>query len=288
MKILEDFRHLPEKRQQSITLSLVVIVLLVIVGVGANYLSNTYIDSTTEIIEENTETHDAPVEGIADDEQSIDEGFSQRQDKAIGGYSTDMKDMVDLLMNNIWVDASDEYRLEWNEKSVTQSGNGTSDEIRYVIVASKYERLLEATNANYFTAQYIAALETEDATYILEVSRRYSEDGYGSWRLKCEGLFTSDIYLPTEAEDFKFEIVGVDKELDKVIDGKSEELGEELTAYCEQYYPASSTATWDGKANVDYENGLVSLTFTLNSHAKTRVSVAYNMQDEKFEIGRTV
>lgn len=197
-----------------------------------------------------------------------------------GEYDAAAIELVGTLSANTWAVANEAATLTFTDKTYTETTPSGSETHAYVVLATAKQNdtrgLLETTTA---------AIETDNGTYIMELMRATDEAGTEvTMGLACDA-FKHSGYARADAAG-GLVVSGLNSEINLMLGEQADQLKTELTDYCSKHYPSAGTATWDGRAEVDYEEGTIKLVFTLDNQAKTHVYVTYSINNHTFDIGK--
>lgn len=279
MKLLEDFKHLPVKQQKSLITSLAIVAFLIAVSCGANVVLSAY----------NTPQTNAAIQSEQSDqsEPAISPEIAARQQQAQSRYTKDEKEFLDILEHNTWVDGNEKSVISFSDTIIKEQISQNIKSRPYVLSAFNFNRVVDSNNPSFFTVMYTAALEMDSQTYLMQVSRRYAQNGYEKWQMHIgQGAFSSTRYMPSKNSG-TFEVKGITPEFDKLVGGKTAQLKDTLHAFCETYYPTASELTWSGQVRADYKTGDVSTEFIVNNYSHSRIPVVYSSQKQAFEVGKS-
>lgn len=104
----------------------------------------------------------------------------------------------------------------------------------------------------------------------------------GTYTVACDGFRNSKSYVQGSSSESPVVVSGLDDSYTALIDGKADELTQNITEWCREHVPTATEVTFDGEVFLDTKAGKVGGTFHCNDKAKTVISVTY--ADGKFEI----
>lgn len=215
--------------------------------------------------------------------------LSSSQKKAIEGYDDETEKFIDTLSASVWSAGGGRDTLRFLENSYIETVNGESTTHSYAI--SRIDKSGDGYGGTYRTVVF----DTDTGTHIVTYS-----DGKGSAvqgnsgddakdgssitsTIQSSSMFTMKD-APYERVDSIEDIIvkGLNSEMTETLGGDLDTLTKELSSWCAVHYPTATEATWDKVVIIDYEDGILSTNFTLNTESAVNIAVNYKMSDGSF------
>lgn len=214
--------------------------------------------------------------------------LTQEQSDLIASYSAKEQELIDILAANVWTSQRETLTLTFTRDSFSESAGDGQIATHTFAISAVEEETVEETGANGEKSQTTtrtAAILTDAGTYFLKLNQFVSMDGSPDmWSVVSEAFELSDSYVLDEASK-ELSVSDMDEGFASLIDGRTDVLKQRLSDYCAQFYPTASAMEWSGEASVDWNDHLVSTTFTLDNTAASTVNVTYNTESGEFTIG---
>lgn len=224
--------------------------------------------------------------GTAD---TADVKLSESQKDAIKAYDEETVKFIDTLSASVWSSGGGRYTLRFSDDSYVETVNGESTTHSFAITR------IDESSDGYGGTYRTAVFDTDTGTHIVTYT-----DGKGSAvrnvdkkPAKGEPSVVSTIEstsmfaqknTPYERIDSIEHIVikGLNSEMTELLGDDLDKLVENLSSWCAVHYPTATEATWEKVAIMDYEEGVISTNFTLNTESSVAVAVNYKTSDGTF------
>lgn len=218
--------------------------------------------------------------------QAEDAVLSEQQQALYDSYDQETRSFLDYLSANAWLAGNDEKVLRFTDKGFTEMSGGQTHEASFAVSALEENTSTESgVNGESTTVTtYSVALLMDEGTSLLTL-RKFNDNNAGQQTSSVtSSAFTmSESYVLGEAAG-GVSVTGLSSAFDNQIDGKSSDMVKSLQDYCASHYPTATTAAWGSVASLDYKNGTVSTSFSLDNDAKTIVTAIYYTGSQTFEI----
>lgn len=291
MKIIEDFRALPFKRQASIGMSLAIVCLLVALSVGAAVVQDAYLDATSgeqgggqdaASGEAGRPDGDASGEGEGKGAAQGYDALDGTQKALADAYGDKEREFVGFLQASVWTADKEGKRLEFGEFSFTEiEGAATGSAAVPFAISALTQSSEEGSGA--VVERTLAAMQTAASSKMIELQKVTDKDGNTTYSVTSEAFKAAKTYVRAEAAS-EFALEGVDGEFSTMIGGQQGELEGLLRELCATSYPTASKAVWDKRAVCDWDGGTVTFSVALNNDKKSQVGVVYSMEEKTFAI----
>lgn len=230
----------------------------------------------------------APEAGAEGDEGpgGGDAAQSDRQRDLEERYGEAEREVVALLSANVWADESGTGTLTFSGSGFTEAKEGYGEETRTFAVSALKQERIEGAAAGEYTDRYTLSADVDGSDVIMTLERPHPASGAEQpWRISSDGFALASSYLRVEAAG-ELEVVGVEGDVVGLLGGEENVAAMEgmLRDVAAQSYPTASSATWDGKASVDYSQGTVTLSFSLDNQARTKLGVLHPLGSDAFEL----
>ncbi len=294
MKLIEDYRALPEKKQVQIALSLFILIVLIVISIGAMvvrdmYLADNPLDGTvSEPVAEDTESGEAEevveLDAVSAEERTDYDSLTDIQRALVEAYTDEEKDFIVFLSANIWTADKETRRLVFSEYSFKETkdaeeGASTSFAISALTKTTETESgaTIEITTA---------ALQTSTSSKLIELQKVTDKEGRVTYSLTSETFRGARTYVRT-AGAANFTLKGVENfpAFLEVIGQNQTELEEALKNYVAVTYPSAARATFEGRALIDWSANTVTFSVVLNNESNTQLNVVYHAEEKFFSVG---
>lgn len=233
--------------------------------------------------EETTETGTQEETGEEEAETEEEVELTEEQQEAIEGYDDDTTAFIETLCASVW--ASDTgHTLRFEEDTYTEVYDG--DAITHTYAITHLELSRDQSGASLATAVFVTDNGTHLVEYVSETGSSAADSGEVTSYLSSSTAFDiadGEYTAATAVESVT--ISGLNSAVTGLLDDKTDELTQELSTWCAQYYPTVTTAEWSGTAFIDYSNSLVQLDFDLTGETSVAVSVIYHTDTGTFDFG---
>lgn len=240
-------------------------------------------------------TTNASPDGTEADETESADGetgevaLTDSQREAIDGYDDDTKEFIETLSASVWSAGSGRYSLRFSDDSYVETVNGEATAHSYAITRINKES--DGYGGSYDTVVFETDTGTHIVTYIdgkgsaakNETGQVEKDDSTVIASLTSASMF-AEKDTPYERADAveNIAIKGLNSEITQLLGGDTDKLTSELSKWCAVNYPATSEATWSNAVIIDYEEGILSTNFTLNTEPSVSIAMTYRTADGTF------
>lgn len=229
-----------------------------------------------------------------DETEKADEGngevaLTDSQKEAIEGYDADTKEFIETLSASVWSAGSGRYSLRFSDDSYVETVNGEATTHSYAI--TRIDKTSDGYGGSYDTVVFETDTGTHVVTYIDgkgsavkdETGQVEKDDSTVIASLTSASMF-AEKNTPYERADAveNITIKGLNSEITQLLGGDTDKLTSELSKWCAVNYPATSEATWSNAVIIDYEEGIISTNFTLNTEPSVSIAMTYQTADGTF------
>lgn len=265
MKLIEEFRALPESRQRSVALTLAIAVLVLVISAGAFVAEDVLIGA---------------LEGDeAAQEQQAEASEEDAQAAALEAYAGDSRELVEILMAKPWV--AEQGSVAFSADAFCENAGGIG------IQAWRPYQVLSATRFSTFSLDdsYKAIVESDGAYGELIVSPIAAAKASGAPALLSveSDLFTVSTSYAEKADE-SFAVTGMTAEALSLAGGDEKGLRDALRDFCASEYPAVAEVEWTKSALIDYDLGTVAYEFKAKNRAGTALTALYSKQDKSWAV----
>ena len=228
---------------------------------------------------------DSPAETEEEDIGKV--ALTDAQQEAINGYDEETENFIRTLAASIWSTGGGKYTLRFSNDSYVETINGKSSVHSYAI--TRIDKTEDGYGGNYYTA----VVETDTGTHILSY-----DDGKGAavrgtdtekdtstvvTTIRSASMFAQkDVSYERVEPVTDITIKGMNSDMTGLLDDSTDKLIEGLSSWCAVHYPTATEATWEKTAVIDYETGIISTNFTLNTETPASIAVTYNLSDKSY------
>lgn len=277
---MKDFKQLIIKHRVAALAA--VFLIIVFVGFSVTSALNVASRRAQESNAQEAETEQVAATGS---EATADEGdveLTDTQRDAIENYDDDTKEFIDSLTGSVWTANGGSYTLLFSGDQYSETVNGEVTEHSFAVL--RLEKSTDQTGDETDTAVF----ETDTGTHIVEYRTTTTTGSDGSAKVTST-LSSSSMFAVTNGDYSRAEatqtvtIKGLNSEVTQLLGDNADKLTSELSNWCVIHYPTVTEADWDQTAFVDWENGTVVVSFTLNNESPVNLSVVYHMDTGAFE-----
>lgn len=214
--------------------------------------------------------------------KEADVPLTAEQKKAIDNYDKDTKKFIDTLSASVWSADGDKDTLRFSGDSYTETANGKTETHSYAIL--RLERGMDTAGSEVTTAVFETDTGTHVVTYMnLTGVKPDGDSGNVSSSLSSNSMFAlkGNNYERKDAVK-SITVKGLNSDITKLLGNDTDKLTAELSKWCAVSYPTATDATWDKAAVIDYENGIISTNFTLNTETPVSIAVTYSLSDKSY------
>lgn len=212
-------------------------------------------------------------------ESSKDIRLSDSQKEAIKGYDDKVKRLIETMSSSIWSDKSGTNTLRFYDTYYVETING--DEKTHPYAITKVEYGTNGADAEIDTVVFLTDTGTHIATYTIALD---VEDGsISTSTISSSSMFSKKDGLYECADPVKsITVKGMNSEMTGLFGGDASKLTKDLSSWCACHFPTASEAVWQKSAIIDYEKGIISTNFTLNTETPVSIAVTYSLSDKSF------
>lgn len=212
-------------------------------------------------------------------ESSKDIRLSDSQKEAIKGYDDKVKRLIETMSSSIWSDKSGTNTLRFYDTYYVETING--DEKTHPYAITKVEYGTNGADAEIDTVVFLTDTGTHIATYTIALD---VEDGsISTSTISSSSMFSKKDGLYECADPVKsITVKGMNSEMTGFFGGDASKLTKDLSSWCASHFPTASEAVWQKSAIIDYEKGIISTNFTLNTETPVSIAVTYSLSDKSF------
>lgn len=212
-------------------------------------------------------------------ESSKDIRLSDSQKEAIKGYDDKVKRLIETMSSSIWSDKSGTNTLRFYDTYYVETING--DEKTHPYAITKVEYGTNGADAEIDTVVLLTDTGTHIATYTIALD---VEDGsISTSTISSSSMFSKKDGLYECADPVKsITVKGMNSEMTGLFGGDASKLTKDLSSWCASHFPTASEAVWQKSAIIDYEKGIISTNFTLNTETPVSIAVTYSLSDKSF------
>lgn len=252
---------------------------LLIVFVGCSTVSAVNVaqhraQETAEQAAPKQETH-------TDVEKDADVTLTDTQKKAIDAYDADTEAFIDTLSASVWSADGGRNTLRFSGNAYTETMDGQSETHSYAIL--RLERGRDTAGAEVSTAVF----ETDTGTHVVNYMNLTGSAADGSG--KVASSLTSNSMFALKGSSYEridaveaITIKGLNSEMTKLLGDDTDKLTDAISKWCATSYPTATEATWEKAAVIDYEAGIISTNFTLNTERPVSVAATYHLDTGDF------
>lgn len=254
--------------------------LIVFIGCSAVSAVNVAQHRAQEAVEQAEQTQKEDKGDISSKDSDVP--LTDEQKKAIDNYDDDTKKFIDTLSASVWSANGGKDTLRFSDSSYTETANGKSETHSYAIL--RLERGSDTAGSEVSTVVFETDTGTHVVTYMNLTGSKPDDSGKVSSSLSSNTMFTlkgSNYERRDSVESIT--IKGLNSEMVKLLGDNTDKLTSELSKWCAVSYPTASEATWEKAAVIDYETGVISTNFTLNTENPVSVAVMYHTETGDFE-----
>lgn len=255
--------------------------LIVFVGFSAVNAANVARHRAEESAAQTEQTAESPDEKHAN--KDTDVSLTKEQQEAIDGYDEDTEKFIDTLAASVWSAGGGKNTLRFSGNSYTETANGESTTHSYAIL--RLERGMDTAGSEVTTAVFETDTGTHVVTY-MNLTGVKPDDDSG----KVSSSLSSNSMFALKGENYErkdtvesITVKGLNSEITKLLGDDTDKFTSELSKWCAVSYPTATEATWDKAAVIDYETGIISTNFTLNTERPVSIAVTYQMDSGSFE-----
>lgn len=264
MKLIEEFRALPESRQRSVALTLAIGVLVLVISIGA-FLAE---DMLLGAIEGEEATQAEETTASEEDAQAA----------ALEAYTGEARELVELLMAKPWV--AEQGSVTFSADAFCENAGGINNQ------TWRPYQVLSTTRFSTFSLDdsFKAIVESDGSYGEVIVSPMAAKTAGVPALLSVESdLFTvSTSYV--EKADESFAVTGMTSEALALAGGDEKGLRDALRAFCAEQYPAVAEVEWAKSALIDYDLGTVAYEFKAKNRAGTALTALYTKSDKSWVV----
>lgn len=170
------------------------------------------------------------------------------------------------LQGNVWQAPGDPQRIvAFRAGSFVESDGATAKLAAFDVVGAG-----EADGQRYLDVRIV-----RDGSPAAQATTIVLEGADGSLEVASDGFAAEGRYVQGKAAGEPVAVAGVREPYLGLLDGKSEDLGKAITAWCAAHAPSATRADFDGEVYLDVGAGRVSATFHLDDAARTIVTAVY-------------
>lgn len=254
--------------------------LIVFVGFSAVNAANVARHRAEESAAQTEQAAKNPDEKHADKDTGI--SLSKEQQEAIDGYDEDTEKFIDTLAASVWSAGGGKNTLRFSDDSYTETANGENTTHSYAIL--RLERGIDTAGSKVTTAVFETDTGTHVVTYMNMTGVKPDDSGKVSSSLSSKSMFAlKDSSYERKDAVKSLTVKGLNSEMTKLLGDDTDKFTSELSKWCAVSYPTATEATWDKAAVIDYETGIISTNFTLNTERPVSIAVTYRMDSGSFE-----
>ena len=176
-------------------------------------------------------------------------------------------------------ESSKDIRLSDSQTYYVETING--DEKTHPYAITKVEYGTNGADAEIDTVVFLTDTGTHIATYTIALD---VEDGsISTSTISSSSMFSKKDALYECADPVKsITVKGMNSEMTGLFGGDASKLTKDLSSWCASHFPTASEAVWQKSAIIDYEKGIISTNFTLNTETPVSIAVTYSLSDKSF------
>lgn len=262
--------------QHKKTSLLALFVLIVFVGFSVTSAMNV---AQRRAEEESIEQVEPDNEKTSSSESDKDIKLSDSQKEAIKGYDDKVKRLIETMSSSIWSDKTGTNTLRFYDTYYVETINGVEKTHPYAI--TKVEYGTNGADAEIDTVVFLTDTGTHIATYTIALDVEGSSISTST--LSSSSMFSKKDSLYECADPVKsITVKGLNSEMTSLFGGDVTKLTEDLSSWCASRFPTASEAAWEKTAVIDYEKGIISTTFTLNTETPVSIAVTYSLSDKSY------
>lgn len=215
--------------------------------------------------------------------------LSESQKDAIRAYDEDTEKFIDTLSASIWSAGGGRYTLRFSDDHYVETVNGESTTHSFAI--SRIDDSSDGYGGTYCTAVFDTDTGTHIVTYmdgkgsaVRDVDKEpVNEEPSVVSTIQSASMFARKD-MPYERIDSIEDITikGLNSEMTELFGDDLDKLTKELSSWCAVHYPTATEATWEKSVIIDYDEGVLSTNFTLNTESTVPIAVNYKISDGTF------
>lgn len=281
---MEKLKNLIELHKKESILAL--FLLIVFIGFSATSAMNTAQHRTEEAASQSSQSEGEEMEASpnGDADEKAEAKLTDSQKSLIDNYDDKTKNLINILSTGVWSANGGKNTLRFYDTHYVETVNGKETSHTYAI-----SRVDFGTNGSDTEIDSIV-FETDAGTHIASYSLVVSADSKaaGESTISSSSMFQlkDKAYERTDVVK-KIKVSGLNSEITKLLGDDTQKLTDELSDWCSTHYPVATTAVWSKHATLDFENGVVTTSFSIGDGASDTVTgantpvvaVTYNRSD---------
>ena len=203
----------------------------------------------------------------AEQAEAADSALNERQRALRAAYGSAERSVEDVLRGSAWT-AADGSTLDFGEYELAQASGSASRSDGWAI--SSVTLPTASDGAGGATTM---ALDVGDSTLVATLAGSESV----GWTLRCKGLaYASEFASSARAATCEVVAEGDGAEEVRAAVGDWDALCEAVSEWARTHAPTATKATWGGAATIDWRDGEVTTTFTLDDGKATTVAATWD------------
>ncbi len=219
---------------------------------------------------------------LTEEQEAVDEELSDELKAKRDSYDSDTKEFIAILTAQLWgVDGGSPY-ISFTDTTYSETtASGDTETHAYVI------NVLKKTTEQYSDPEiicYTAAVETEEASFFVELTRETDTDGTVTYYLSSSAFRSSSSSYVSVSVSGAYEVSGLNDEVLELIGNDLDGLNDAVARYCAQYYPTAADIVWANYVVISWETNQITIPFQEGDNSSSLISVVYDRDEQTFTV----
>ena len=244
--------------------------------------------ATADTPASSSDTIQTEAEGTGTDAEPAENALTltDAQKEAIENYDESTKSFISTLTASLWQTSEGRYSLRFADDSYVETVNGTPERHTYAI--TRMETARDGYGGTLNTLVFLTDTGTHIVTYTngkgsAANTNTQAAEGTTISPLNSATMFAQKNTAYERADAVEaITIKGLNSEVTTLFGGDEKALAGALSNWCAVHYPSVTCATWKKVVSVDYENNVLTTSFSLNDTNPVTITCVYETDTGTF------
>lgn len=221
-------------------------------------------------------------DSLTEEQEAVEDQLSDELKAKRDSYDSDTKEFIAILTAQLWgVDGGSPY-ISFTDTTYSETTESGDTETHAYVIHVLKKTTEQSSDPEIL--RYTAAVETEEASFFIELTRETDTDGTVTYYLSSSAFRSSSSSYVSVSVSGAYEVTGLNDEVLALIGNDLDGLNDAVSRYCAQYYPTASDIVWANYVVISWETNQITIPFQEGNSVSSLISVVYDRDTQTFTV----